>query len=136
MQYRSIPLALDGYETGINTLDGYVVATSFNSSPGPIHRDLGISVSLSCPATGTPVGTLKLQGCNDIERRENVPDANLTNWFDVASGGNRVVSIAVSGAGVYNLTDPNAMYRWFRVVYTRTSGSITATVRVHVKTDR
>lgn len=136
MQNRIVTPCLDGYAIGVNPLDGYVVATSFNSSAIPVHRDTGFSVALSCPSTGSPNGTVKLQACNDVERRENVPDANLTNWFDVASGGNRVVSASVTGPGVYHLTDPECMYRWLRVVYTRSSGSITATVRVHLKADR
>lgn len=125
---------LEGFAVGTNVIDGYTIATSFTTNPIPLHHFIGYSVTVSCPSTGSPVGTFKIQGCNDLERRDGQPDANLVNWFDIASGGDRVVSQAVSNATVGALSDPQCMYRWLRIVYTRTSGTITATIKLQRKT--
>ncbi len=130
---HNITLALDGYAPGINKLDGYVAIGSFNSAPIPVARWTGYSLSVSCPSTGTPVGTVKLQGCNDMSRNENVADALLVNWFDINSGGARIVSQAISSATVGGLSDPNAFYRWVRIAYTRSSGTITLTAKIQLK---
>ncbi len=121
--------SIDGY-----ALDGYLSHGSLTSEAVYVGDCSGYSVTVSCPATGSPNGTAKLQGCNDAERGNyRKSDAKLVNWFDVASGGDRLVSGSVTNASVVHLTDPNCRYRWFRVVYTRSSGIITITVKAQGK---
>lgn len=65
--------------------------------------------------TGTPTGTLKLQGSNDN-----------SNWTDISGK-----SVALAGsAGSSFLSDTGFGYGFLRIVYTFTSGtgSLTATV--------
>lgn len=113
---------------GYTSIDGYVSSTTFTSEPVFVGRIKMLSATLSCPSTGTPVGTVKLQGCNDRELNSEVPDSSLSNWFDITD-----LSASVSSATVAALEDPDVCYRWVRLVYTRTSGSITATARIQVK---
>ncbi len=132
MQSGNAILKLDGYQLSIDTayyLDGYLSATTFTSAPVKVGRKTGWSLTLSCPATGTPVGSVKVQACNDASRQDSDnADALLVNWFDIIGA----VS-AVSGASIICIEDRKPQYRWMRIVYTRTSGSITATARLHVK---
>jgi hypothetical protein len=128
---HNIPVKLDGYQASNDPtyfIDGYVSSTSFNSAPVKVGRKWGYSLTLSCPATGTPSGTVKLQGCNDQERILDVADSTMTNWFDLNGA-----SSAVSGASVICIEDRDPGYRWIRVVYTASSGSITATIHLHTK---
>lgn len=139
MNSKSLVLQLDGYSVGVNKLDGYQAVDTFNTMPVAIHRDLGFAVAVTCPATGSPQGTVKIQACNDtngVYTNEFLATDDLVNWIDVPSGGNRVVSGSINGASAVILTDPEPMYRWFRVVYTRTSGTITVTMKAHIKADR
>lgn len=128
-------LAQEG-ATDAAKLDGSLaVPTNFNTNPVNISNHEGFSVLITVPATGTPNGTFKLQCSNDNGKSilGQVDYSAITNWVDIASGGDRVVSVAVAGAGGVYLIDPLAMYKWVRVVYTRTSGSITPTVKMLMK---
>lgn len=144
---RSVTPYLDGYAkhdtTFTGALDGYqlkafVAAGNVVSEPLKVNLSTSYSVVVTCPATGSPTGTLKLQGCIDLEGRGDGQSdmASLTNWFDVTAGGERIVTAAVTSAGgTFWLTDPECTYRWFRLVYTRSSGSITITVKASSKAD-
>lgn len=128
---HNIPVKLDGYQQSVDPtwfIDGYVAAGSFTTAPIKIGRKLGWSATFSCPATGSPVGTIKVQLCNDEERILDVADSNLTHWQN-ADGG----SSAVSGASTLCFEDRAPQYRWMRFVYTRSSGSCTATIHLHSK---
>lgn len=106
----------------------YTNAGSFNSNPIPIHGVYGISIQVSNPSTGTPAGTWKLQTSDDYENNSTMaPDANIVTWNDVPSA---TVTISSAGSGTMELFSAS---RWVRLVYTQSSGSITATVRVHMK---
>lgn len=107
-----------------------VSAASFNSAGFAIPQVLGYSVVLVWPSTGTPVGTLKLQACDDIAKIDrDQPDSALQNWFDVTSA-----SVTLTGAaGSQMFLDPEAYYGWVRVVWTRTSGSLTLTAKIQFK---
>ena len=135
-QDRIITLCLDGYAVGVNPLDGYAALDTFNSAPIPVGPWKGYSILVKCPSTGSPAGTVKLQGCNDAERVSGVPDALLVNWFDIDAGAPRIVSQSISNATTVHLTDPECMYRWVRIKYTRTSGTITITSKIQRKTTR
>ena len=113
-----------------NTLVVPAQSASFNTAGFPIHQAIGYAVSLSWPATGTPVGTLKLQACVDPSLNFDAkPDAGLVNWYDITSA-----SVALTGgAGTQMFLDPEAMYRWVRVVWTRTSGSLSLTTNIQFK---
>lgn len=128
-------LAQEG-ATDAAKLDGTLaVATTFNTNPINMSNHEGFSVLITVPATGTPNGTFKIQASNDPGKSilGQVDYTSITNWVDIASGGDRIVSVAVAGATGVFLMDPLAMYKWVRVVYTRTSGSITPTVKMLMK---
>lgn len=91
------------------------------------------SIVLYCIAaviTGTPAGTIKLQACNDPETNDTSPipnpQANPTNWVDIANS-----SFAVSSAGetMWNVRDIG--YNYVRVAYVDgSSGASTAVVNI------
>lgn len=115
-------------------LDGYVASASVTTNPICLNYAKGMSLSFSCPSTGSPVGTLKIQVTNDKEDFEGKADEKLVNWVDRPfvdlSSGNVVSSTAVSGATTIVIEDADIMWRWMRVVYTQSSGSCTMTLRV------
>ena len=83
---------------------------NITSDKFPLNQVYGYSIAAIY--TGSPVGSLKLQGSND-------PDsANVTNWDDIDDSAQ-----AVSGAGIGMWNYNGAFYLWVRVVYTFTSGS-------------
>jgi hypothetical protein len=119
-------------------LDGSAAqATSWTSSPIYVGNAQLYSLVLTCPSTGSPVGTVKLQACDDRARvASQMPDPRLTNFYDLVfydASGNQVTSQAVSGASTIAFEETACAYRWVRVVYTATSGSITPTVSLQVK---
>lgn len=83
--------------------------------------------SVQVVATGTLVGTLKLQFSNDIPTISGI-GATPINWTDIPSA-----SVAVSGAGSFAIAPINIAYNWIRAVYTKTSstGSPKVTVTAH-----
>lgn len=128
---HNIPVRIDGYQNSVDPayyIDGYVAAGSFTTEAIKVGRKTGYSLTFSCLSTGTPVGTIKLQLCNDIERVLDTSDSLLTNWVDIDGA-----TSPISGASVICFEDREPAYRWMRLVYTRTSGSITATIRLHSK---
>lgn len=97
------------------TLTALVVTTSYDynltrsPSTNPIH---GLSVQVVYPA-GTFSFTISLQCSNDG-----------TNFADIASTSTAIVNSA--GNTMYDLGTPN--YKILRVLLTRTSGTLTATL--------
>lgn len=73
--------------------------------------------SLHCVYTGAPVGTLNVSGSNN----------NVT--FTELSGTN--ISISSSGNTLYNFTNQNYLY--YKVLYTKTSGTGALTVTETIK---
>lgn len=73
-------------------------------------------------ATGAPVGSLVLQASNDPGPLQAV------NWETIPYS-----SMLINGAGryVYNLQD--AYSRYLKLVYTRTSGTGTCSIRIQLK---
>ena len=128
-QANGIPY-LSGYsnEDGYELLD-YVAAGDVTSEPIMLANWQGYSLTVSWPSTGSPAGTVKLQGCNDIERNwRHSDEENLVNWFDI-DGATSELSSHTS----ITIEHPFARYRWLRMVYTRTSGEITITCKVQLK---
>ena len=84
------------------------------------------ALQCSWPATGTPIGTLTLQGSCDPGhdgQQKPVP----ANWSTIDG-----TSVAVTGAAgdmLYNIQNPG--YKWLRLVYTRTSGGTGAVLNVY-----
>lgn len=124
-----------------NALDGYTVSASFDSIPFFVGRDLGYTVVISCPSTGTPNATCKLQGCIDPARGEkgDLPDAGLANavWWDLdlldPQTNTTSVTRTISGATTAVFMEDSCMYRWIRLVWTNTSGSAVVTARIQFK---
>jgi len=107
------------------TSDASVMQTSL---PGLLAHVWGYSIQAIF--TGSPVGTLKLQGSSDP-----VPDANFSaanypvvNWTDIAGSSN-----SVTGAGTIAYDVSRSAYSWVRAIYTPTSGTGTITVQFFTK---
>lgn len=115
--------------------DALVISATTTTTALPCRHLRSISAAISCPATGSPSYTAKLQGSNDqsLGQNQDIADSNVSNWFDVPTGGNRVVSVAIAAAGTFILSDDSCAYRWYRLVLTKTSGSMTTTITVQGK---
>jgi hypothetical protein len=87
-----------------------------NLASVPFLMDSSTKASIHNILTGAPVGTLKLQVCNALT--DNAAEIPSTEWMDYAGS-----EIAISGAvhEMYELTD--ITIKWWRLVYTRTSGT-------------
>lgn len=75
-----------------------------------------VQFSVQAVFTGSPVGTLKLQTCDD-----NVSDPTTipsSHWVDYTGS-----SSAVSAAGNFSWHLTDGGYRWVRMVYIKTSGT-------------
>lgn len=91
------------------------MASSATSDSQQLNWAFGYSICAS--TTGAPVGTLKLQASVDN-----------TTFVDIDGSS---VSISASGNSFWNVTD--VMYGYFRLVYTRTSGTGTLTGEILYK---
>src|SRR5271165_5923172 len=101
------------------------MTTILHSSPLELAYAFGYSIQGTY--SGSPVGTLILEGSNDVPTPQ---DANFnlasfvpTNWTTIASS-----TIAISGpdAILYNFS--GAFYRYVRATYTPISGSGALTI--------
>lgn len=144
MKQRNFAPQLDGYafsnpqypvsDLAPYTLNSYVVGTG-DLLTEPVFVGRLCDVSFTVAATGTPTGTFILEASNDLETREfEKSDSNITNWYAVNSGGDRIVSIAAAGSAITKqLLYPDCSERWLRVRYTHSSGSLTVSVRFNGK---
>lgn len=107
-------------------LDGYSTAASFNSNW--IRLENASDYSVQCFVTSTLTGTVKLQCSN--EKGTNVTNAvpAIANGIDITGA-----SSTLSAASPVFFNVQNSGYRWFRVVFTVSSGSGAATVIVNCK---
>lgn len=127
----------DGYTSNGNTLDSSSTinaATSY-SVPIPLDSVDRYRVHFTCPSTGSPVGSVKLQASVDAAPdMSNVPSgANEPNWVDLSfatSSGGIQTSFAINGAASYSLDENACNYLWVRMVLTLTSGTIAPTVKL------
>lgn len=132
--------SFDGITSSNDKLDGYTLSQNFYTVPVMVKSIDGWSIIFSCPATGSPSGTLVVQASNDEGSKENSSggqaDASMTNWYnlyfwnDVTAAW--VNSLTVSGASSIFIEDSDCTYRWLRLFWTNTSGSITPTA-VHLQ---
>jgi hypothetical protein len=83
------------------------------------------SYSVQAVYTGTPAGSIKLQGSNDIMTSSGNPP---TNWTDITDS---VSDISTAGSYLINVEIPT--YSWVRLVYSPTGGSGTLNARVNTK---
>jgi hypothetical protein len=122
-------------------LDGYgPVSATFTSTPVNVGTVDDYQFVFSCPATGSPNITIKLQGCNDMARQASDPDSNLVNWFDLyftpSAGGSPANTWTLSGASSLDLQEVKCTYPWMRMVCTINSGSVIATAKLFCKERR
>lgn len=92
-----------------------------------IHLDQNYGFSIQCIFTGTPTGTLKIQGSNDVGYDSN--GGGVVNWSDIA--GATIALTGAAGSGMFNLDA--TYYKWARLFYTRVAGSGTLTARLNSK---
>lgn len=90
------------------------IATAMASTiNGPdINVNLYQDFSFYAKWTGTPTGSFKLQGSNDV-------GDSVTDWEDIP--GSTLAVAGAAGTQMWNYT--RSQFRWVRIVYTATSGS-------------
>jgi len=100
---------------------------SGNLTSDPVDVRNLIVASFQIVFTGAPVGTMKLQCSNDVYEYLKQPGIQpaATNWTDVADS---ALSVTAAGDIVYNLTSLG--FDQIRVVYTRSSGTGTMSIRM------
>jgi hypothetical protein len=101
-------------------MSGVSMVGTINSAPLELAYMLGYCIQATY--TGFPVGTLILQGSNDVP---NPMDANFqyanfvpTNWTTIANS-----SVAISGPDAVLINVSGVYYRYVRASYTAVSGS-------------
>lgn len=141
---------VDGY-VATQHWDGYAGgANNLISRPVWMRSCDSWSLVLSWPTTGSPVGTFYLQMANDMEK--NYPSGNLVstdnpfNWtwvtlanisgttaFTTSTGAVSPAASTNTSLGFNSADFGSTGFRWFRVLYVRTSGSITISGKMTVK---
>lgn len=101
-------------------LSGQSMASSFNGDAVKLKAHKNYSLQIVW--TGSAFGKFKLQCSNDADVN------NVSNWSDVKDS---VVNISASGDIMYNVENCN--YLMFRLVYTATSGTGTASAKIVLK---
>jgi hypothetical protein len=98
---------------------------TLHSAPLELAYMLGYCIQATY--SGSPVGTLILEGSNDVP---NPMDANFqyasfvpTNWTTIANS-----SVAISGPDAVLINVSGVYYRYVRATYTPTSGSGALTI--------
>ena len=92
----------------------------------PVLADQDCLVSFQAVYTGSPVGSLSIQ-CSNDQGLDNA-GTGVVNWSSYPSS-----THAVAAAGDFPWEIPNTAFRWFRLVYTFTSGTGTLNARAYVK---
>ena len=119
------------------TLDGAAVSSSLATSRNykPIWLGHIINFSVQASYTGTPAGTFKLQGSNDVGNINAQSEANqsvgVTHWTDIADS-----TITVAAAGDFMINYQNCGFEWVRLVWTASGVGTTpvlTTARIKVK---
>jgi len=105
-----------------NSLDAVSGASSVNGNPA--NTGYMKSISVNVIATGTLVGSIKLQQSND--KLGIIGSTSPTNWVDIASK-----TVAVTAAGVFTIPTFDISAGFVRAVYTATSGTGNITAQIH-----
>lgn len=105
---------------------------SVNETTVGYWLDQVYGIAIQAVFSGSPVGTVKLQGSCD-HGGSGMPgqppnDAAVVNWNDIKDS-----STAVTGAGIVDWNYNGVFYNWIRLVYTATSGTGSLTVTVKTK---
>lgn len=104
------------------TLDGTDMQSNIVSDPVWLAHIVNYSVQVVY--TGTPNGTLKLQGSNDLGAKDGLQSTvSITNWSDISGASE---SVTAAGDVIFNIE--NAGYRWFRLVWTESSSGSPSTI--------
>ncbi len=120
MRQGSIALTI----AGVPITSSASLAASFNTDGINLISIYAYSVQVSWSGGTAPVGTFTLQGSNDSgDAGSGQAVVQPTNWTTV-TGSSQSIS-GSPGSILYDVTE--CSYRWFRLVYTATSGSATIT---------
>lgn len=118
-------------------LDGVAVSSSLAASRNykPIWLGHIIDFSVQATYTGTPAGTFKLQGSNDVgminSQTEAQQSTGVTHWTDIADS-----DVVVAAAGNFMINYQNAGFEWVRLVWTASGAGtapVLASARIKVK---
>jgi hypothetical protein len=107
-------------------VDGSAVSGDLSSSKNlkPVWLGHIVLFSAQLVFTGTPAGSFKLQGSNDLGNPnasgESQRYANVTNWTDIADSEQ---TISAAGNHLYEVRD--ASYNWIRIVWTASGAGTT-----------
>ncbi len=128
---RQQPQLLDGTQT---------LAATFYTVPIDVRMIDFYRFSFVCPSTGTPVGTVQLQGTTDdvpgVSDGPNANDQPAGNWLALSfsvNGAAYANSFAVSSATSIALDELRCNYAWVRMLYTLSSGTVAPTVKFMLK---
>lgn len=86
-----------------------------------------VVLAVQASITGSPTGTLRLQGSCDAGNPKN-PLPNINTWTDIL---NSPTSVTGAGSVSWNYKDPG--YKWIRALYTAASGTGNITVTINTK---
>jgi hypothetical protein len=95
-------------------------------STNPINLDQKYGFSIHAVFTGTPTGTLKIQGSNDVG--SDGIGTGVSNWSDIPG---QTLAVAAAGNGMFNVDA--SYYKWARLFYTKAGGTGTLTARLNSK---
>lgn len=99
---------------------------SYNSSKIDGSQIFALS-AIATYTDNTAAGTLKFQASNDQTNSGNIAaDFTPTNWVDVTNG-----SVSVTTGGTVQVQINPVCYRWYRLVWTRSAGAGTFSVRIN-----
>lgn len=107
-------------------LDGVAVSASLAASRNykPIWLGHIEHFSVQATYTGTPNGTFKLQGSNDVgninAQSEAQQSTGVTHWTDIEDS-----DIVVAAAGDFMINFQNCGFEWVRLVWTAAGAGTT-----------
>lgn len=104
------------------------VDASVNQNSPAYWLDQVYGVALQAIFTGSPIGTIVLQGSCDSANNDPNNGAAVVNWTAITGS-----STAISGAGTVLWNNNGVFYKWIRAVYTATSGTGTLTLNINTK---
>lgn len=105
-------------ETLSTAADASVTVTT-----APLLLAYAFGYAIQASFTGSPVGTLVLQGSNDAVPNAQFTASPPTNWTAITGS-----STSVSSSGLFLFNAGDVYYNWIRAVYTPSSGTGTLTV--------